>query len=100
MEGLLAFIGFSVGASLGTAVVRGVGPVLRPLAMGVVQAGMALGDAARTGVSSLGDTVGGAAGSARENLSDITAEAKQERAAKSGSDSQDLATRRIEVAQP
>jgi hypothetical protein len=99
MEGLLAFVGFSVGASLGTAVVRGVGPVLRPLGVGAVQAGLALGDAARTGVSSLGNAVAGAAGTARENLSDITAEAKQERAAKSAGESQDVATRRIEVVQ-
>lgn len=98
MEGLLALVGFSVGASLGTAVVRGVAPVLRPLATGAVQAGMALGDAARTGVSTLGSTVAGAAGSAKENLSDITAEVKQERAAKSGGDGQDSTPQRIEVA--
>jgi len=57
---------------------------------------MQAGDAARAAASSLGTTVVTAASGAKENLSDITAEARRERNA--AGDSRDAPARRIEVA--
>ena len=96
MEGLFSILGFSVGASLGAAVARGLGNVARPLVVGTFRAGLAAGDAARTTVGSLATTVATAASGARENLSDITAEAKRERSATA--EGHDAPARRIEVA--
>ena len=70
---------------------------MRPVAIGAVRAGTQAGDAARTAASSLGTSVVTAANGARDNLSDITAEAKRERA--TGADSRESPVRRIEVAQ-
>jgi hypothetical protein len=96
VEGLVAILGFGIGASVGTTIARGLGEVLRPVAVGAVRIGMQAGDAARTAATTLGTNVATAASGAKENLSDITAEAKRERNA--AGDSRDTPARRIEVA--
>lgn len=67
MEGILAFLGFGLGASLGVNLVKAVGRGLRPAALDVIRAGLAAGDA-----------VGSAAEQVRSSVADSAAEARQE----------------------
>jgi len=57
MEGALGLIGFSLGASLGMALVRTAGIGLRPLVKGAIKAGLAATDAVQGADRRAGETI-------------------------------------------
>ena len=63
MERVLGLVGFGLGASIGTSLVRAASGGIRPLAREVIKAGLAVGDA-----------VSGPGTGARETLNDLRAE--------------------------
>lgn len=62
MEGVLGFIGFSLGASLGVALVRTASGRLRPLVKGAIKTGLAVGDTVQAAGKRASGAVSTAAG--------------------------------------
>src|SRR5438132_14367580 len=79
MEEVLGLLGFSLGASVGMSVVRGLGGGMRPVMVQLLRAGLAAGDTVRGAASRAGGAVTSATAEARENLGDLRAEAVAER---------------------
>lgn len=79
MEQVLSILGFSLGASVGMGIVRGLGGGARPLLVQLFRAGIAAGEMTRIAASRAGSTVSGATAEARESLNDLRAEAAAER---------------------
>ena len=81
MEEVLSILGFSLGASVGMSLVRGLSGASRPVLIGLFKAGFAAGEVARTAASGVGGAIAGATAGARENLSALREEAATERQA-------------------
>lgn len=73
MEGAFGFIGFSLGASLGMAIVRTATGGLRPLMKGAIKAGLAVGDT----VQGVGRQAGDALATATSGPDDETQRGSQ-----------------------
>jgi hypothetical protein len=97
VEEVLGLLGFSLGATVGMSLVRGVSGGMRPMMVKLFKAGLAAGDVARGAATRVGTSVSSATAEARENLGDLRAEARAEREA-GGARSSDA--RKIEIVRP
>jgi hypothetical protein len=60
MEGLLGFVGFGLGASLGVSATRGFGQGLRPLVRGMLKVGIRVREATASASAAVGEEIAAA----------------------------------------
>lgn len=82
MGGLLAVIGFSLGAGVGMKAARAVGSALAPALNEAIGIGKLTGGAARAIASTAASAVGDAVASARDGVTSLRDEVRSENAAK------------------